>query len=120
MPAEVGSALVRRLAREPVEIVTADRSALDLARQADVEAWMQRGSGRRWSSLPRRQVGGILANATRPVEFLEENLLIELNLIRTAYSIGVEKLLFLGFHLASIPEGLPAADPRGFPAQRPS
>jgi GDP-L-fucose synthase len=42
------------------------------------------------------KVGGIMANATQPVEFLSENLQIELNLIDGAHTAGVEKLLFLG------------------------
>jgi GDP-L-fucose synthase len=42
------------------------------------------------------KVGGILANASYPVDFLEQNLLIELNLIRSAFAVGVGKLLFLG------------------------
>ena len=91
----VGSALVRRLAREPVKLLTVGRSALDLTRQADVEAWMQQHKPH-VVILAAARVGGILANATRPVEFLEDNLLIELNLIRSAHALGVEKLLFLG------------------------
>src|SRR3954454_9184210 len=91
----VGSALVRRLAEEPVELVTAGRAELDLMRQAEVEAWMRR---RRPEVVvaAAAEVGGIVANASRPVDFLERNLLIELNLIRSAFETGVAKLLFLG------------------------
>ena len=91
----VGSAIMRRLAREPVHVVTADRDVLDLRRQAEVESWMERNKAQ-VIVIAAARVGGILANATRPVEFLEDNLLIELNLIRSAARIGVEKLLFLG------------------------
>src|SRR3954454_17448450 len=91
----VGSALVRRLAEEPVELVTAGRAELDLMRQAEGEAWM-----RRWrpegGGAAAAEVGGIVANASRPVDFLERNLLIELNLIRAAFAARVAKLLFLG------------------------
>jgi GDP-L-fucose synthase len=91
----VGAALVHRLAREPVTLVTATRAELDLTRQAEVEAWME---ARRPQVVivAAARVGGILANDTRPVEFLEENLLIELNLIRASFRAGVERLLFLG------------------------
>ncbi|MFZ1426013.1 MAG: GDP-L-fucose synthase [Geminicoccaceae bacterium] len=91
----VGSALVRRLGAEPVELLTATRAELDLARRADVEAWLQ---ARRPDVVivAAARVGGILANATHPVEFLEQNLELELNLIRASHQAGVKKLLFLG------------------------
>jgi len=90
-----GSAIVRRLARESCEIVTAPRSELDLLRQADVDAWM----GDRKIDvicLAAATVGGIMANATRPAEFLYENLVIETNIIHAAWRTRVRKLLFLG------------------------
>ena len=91
----VGKALLRRLAREPVEIVTSGREELDLTRQAEVEAWFARNRPQ-IVILAAAKVGGILANATYPVDFLEQNLLIEVNTIRAAFLCGVEKLLFLG------------------------
>ncbi len=91
----VGSALLRRLAREPVDVITASRAELDLTRQADVEAWM-RARQPEVVIVAAARVGGIHANATRPVGFLADNLLIELNLIRAAHAVGVSKLLFLG------------------------
>ncbi|MEK0083065.1 GDP-L-fucose synthase [Benzoatithermus flavus] len=91
----VGAALLRRLSREPVALVTASRDELDLTRQADVEAWMA-AQRPQVVIVAAAKVGGILANDTWPVEFLEQNLLIELNLIRSAFRVGVEKLLFLG------------------------
>jgi GDP-L-fucose synthase len=90
-----GSAIVRRLADESCEVVTATRGELDLLRQADVDAWM----GDRKIDvvfLAAATVGGILANATRPAEFLFENLVIETNVIHAAWRSGVKKLLFLG------------------------
>lgn len=91
----VGRALMRRLAREPVELVTASRAELDLTRQAEVEAWF---ASRRPEIviLAAAKVGGILANASFPVDFLEQNLSIELNVIRAAAAAGTRKLLFLG------------------------
>jgi GDP-L-fucose synthase len=91
----VGSALVRRLAREPVEVITAARQELDLARQAEVEAWMARQRPE-IVVIAAAKVGGILANDTYPADFLEQNLLVQTNLIRASYETGVEKLLFLG------------------------
>ena len=91
----VGAALVRRLASEPVELVTANRAELDLTRQAEVEAWMRRERPE-VVVVAAAEVGGILANASRPVDFLEHNLLIETNLMRAAFEVGVAKLLFLG------------------------
>ena len=91
----VGGALVRRLRSENCEILTVGRAALDLTRQADVEAWMARTKPQA-IILAAAIVGGILANDTRPVEFLTDNLQIQNNIIDTAHRIGVEKLLFLG------------------------
>lgn len=91
----VGRALLRRLAREPVTLLTAGREELDLTRQAAVEAWMARHRPE-VVILAAAKVGGILANASFPVDFLEQNLLIEVNLIRAAHAVGVAKLLFLG------------------------
>jgi GDP-L-fucose synthase len=91
----VGAALVRRLEREDCEIVTVDRGALDLRRQADVEAWMADAKPQA-VFLAAARVGGILANDSYPAEFLHDNLAIETNLIEAARRVGTEKLLFLG------------------------
>ncbi|HEY0919581.1 GDP-L-fucose synthase [Devosia sp.] len=91
----VGSALVRRLASEDCEIVTAPRAALDLTRQAEVEAWMA-ANRPDVVVIAAARVGGILANATRPVDFLHDNLMIAANLMAAAHAAGVGRLLFLG------------------------
>jgi GDP-L-fucose synthase len=90
-----GSAIVRRLKREDCEILTATRSELDLLRQADVAAWI---ADRKIDVivLAAATVGGIMANSTRPVDFLYDNLVIEANVIHGAWQAGVQKLLFLG------------------------
>jgi GDP-L-fucose synthase len=90
-----GSAIVRRLASENCEIVTTTRAELDLFRQSDVEGWM---AEQKIDAvfLAAATVGGILANSTRPAEFLYENLVIETNVIHAAWQTGVKKLLFLG------------------------
>jgi GDP-L-fucose synthase len=91
----VGSAVVRRLQRENCEILTVDRQRVDLRSQAQVQAWI--GSARPHAVLvAAATVGGILANDTRPAEFLYDNMMIEANLIEAARHVGVEKLLFLG------------------------
>ena len=92
----VGSAICRNLDAEGVgELLTADRTSLDLARQADVEDWFSDNKPD-VVFLAAAKVGGILANDTHPVDFLQENLKIELNIIESAYHAGVEKLVFLG------------------------
>lgn len=91
----VGSALVRRLASEDVTLLTATRRELDLTRQVEVETWM-RETKPQAVFLAAAVVGGIVANDTRPAEFLTDNLQIQTNIISTAHQIGVEKLLFLG------------------------
>ena len=90
----VGSAIVRRLASEGCEVLTADRS-VDLREQAAVRDWY---AANRPDTVvvAAAKVGGILANDTYPADFLYDNLMIEANLIEAAYRNDVEKLLFLG------------------------
>jgi GDP-L-fucose synthase len=90
-----GAAILERLADEGCELPTVSRSELDLRRQADVEAWMSKTKPE-VVVVAAATVGGILANSTRPGEFLYDNLAIATNIIHTAYRIGVAKLLFLG------------------------
>ncbi|HUK59255.1 MAG TPA: GDP-L-fucose synthase [Stellaceae bacterium] len=91
----VGSALLRRLARARCEIVTASHAELDLKRQSDTEAWF---AANRPDAVivAAATVGGILANSTRPREFLYDNLMIAGNTIEAARQTGVKKLLYLG------------------------
>jgi GDP-L-fucose synthase len=91
----VGSALVRRLNREQCEVLAADRRALDLTRQADTEEWL-RHNRPDVVIVAAARVGGIAYNKAFPVDFLSDNLAIELNLIGGSFAIGVRKLLFLG------------------------
>jgi GDP-L-fucose synthase len=91
----VGQALVRALATRDVELLTIERERLDLRDRAAVRTALQ-------SMKPdvvfvaAAKVGGILANDRNPVEFLMDNLEIELALIRGAFEAGVERLVFLG------------------------
>ncbi len=92
----VGSALVRRLGREPgVTLVLRDRHALDLASQAAVLKFYaaERPDA---AIIAAAKVGGIHANSTYPAEFIYSNLVIAANTIHGAWSAGVKRLLFLG------------------------
>ncbi|MBU1289346.1 MAG: GDP-L-fucose synthase [Alphaproteobacteria bacterium] len=90
-----GSAVVRRLEQENCEILTARRDALNLLDQAAVRAWML---DRKPDAVvvAAAKVGGIVANATYPADFLYENLVIETNVIEASFRAEVSKLLFLG------------------------
>lgn len=92
----VGSAVVRRLeAGENCTILTASRQEADLTNQAATERWLQ-DKRPDVVVLAAAKVGGILANASYPADFLDQNLAIALNVIRAAHAAGVRKLLFLG------------------------
>lgn len=91
----VGSALVRRLASEDCTILTVDRAELDLRRQAGVERWLTDNKPD-VVFMAAALVGGILANASRPAEFLYDNLAIASNIIQGSAEAGVSKLMFLG------------------------
>lgn len=91
----VGSAIVRRLQSVDCEVLVVGRDLVDLRRQTEVERWMARERPDA-VFVAAATVGGILANDTRPAEFLYDNLAIECNIIEAAYRAGVKKLLFLG------------------------
>lgn len=91
----VGSALVRRLAREDCEILTAGRDSLDLRSPDQVDLWMKNVRPEA-VFVAAAKVGGIHANDTQPATFLYDNLMIEANVIEAARRYGVKKLLFLG------------------------
>jgi GDP-L-fucose synthase len=91
----VGSAIVRRLADEGCDIVTADRATLDLMDQAAVRAWVADTSPD-VIFMAAAKVGGILANNDYPADFLYQNLVIETNIIDAAHRADVNDMLFLG------------------------
>jgi len=92
----VGSAILRKLALDPnVEIVTRNRTELDLTNQAAVDAFFAESSFDQ-VYLAAAKVGGIHANNTYPAEFIYDNLIMEANIIHSAFRHGVKKLLFLG------------------------
>lgn len=91
----VGSAIVRRLASEQCEILTAARGELDLTRQEQVEGWVAQARPDA-IFMAAAKVGGILANDAYPADFLMQNLQIAANVTEAAYRNGVGKMLFLG------------------------
>ncbi|MEK9285432.1 GDP-L-fucose synthase [Bradyrhizobium sp. ISRA442] len=91
----VGSALVRRLAREDVKLVTVDRREVDLCNQAAVFAWFAKMRPQ-VVFLAAAKVGGIAANDTLRAEFIYDNIAIAANVIHAAHQSGAEKLMFLG------------------------
>jgi GDP-L-fucose synthase len=91
----VGQALLRRLAASGCELLTVGRDAIDLRRQELTERWLVEKKPDA-VFVAAATVGGILANDTRPAEFLYDNLLITANLIEGARRAGVKKLLYLG------------------------
>jgi len=90
-----GSAIIRRLAEEGCEILTASRQTLDLTQQSDTELWLAQMKPDA-VFLAAGHVGGIFANDTFPADFITDNLAIGLNVIRGAHKAGVKKLLALG------------------------
>ncbi len=92
----VGSALVRRLQAEGFSnVLTADRAEADLRNPSDVEAWFHQHRPE-YVYLAAGTVGGILANSTRPAEFLYDNIMIHANVVNASHKFDVRKLLYLG------------------------
>jgi GDP-L-fucose synthase len=91
----VGSALVRILKEQNFEIITKNRNKLNLLNQQDVENFFK-DTKIDQIYLAAAKVGGILANNTYPAEFIYENLMIQNNVIHSAFLSGIKKLLFLG------------------------
>jgi GDP-L-fucose synthase len=92
----VGSAIVRKLRAAGFDnLLLRTRAELDLTSQAAVNAFFERERPEE-VYLAAAKVGGILANDTRPAEFIHENLVIQSNIIDSAYRHGTRKLLFLG------------------------
>jgi GDP-L-fucose synthase len=91
----VGSALVRLLQIQNIELIIKDRKELDLLNQKDVENFFKNEKIDQ-VYLAAAKVGGIHANSTYPAEFIYENLTIQTNVIHSAFLSGVKKLLFLG------------------------
>jgi len=91
----VGRALTRALEDIDCELVTVERTDLDLRDQAAVRDWLEE-NGADAVFLAAAKVGGIAANNDYPAEFIYDNLAIQNNVIHQSYKAGVKKLLFLG------------------------
>lgn len=91
----VGSAIVRELSSSGLDVLTVDRSLVDLRDQKAVELWLK------WNRpdaiiFAAAKVGGILANDSYPADFIYDNLAIETNIIHGAHMADVNHLVFLG------------------------
>jgi GDP-L-fucose synthase len=91
----VGSSLVRLLKDQDVEVITKDKSELNLLNQQNVKDFFKNEKIDQ-VYLSAAKVGGIEANNTYPAEFIYQNLMIQNNVIHNAFLNGVKKLLFLG------------------------
>jgi GDP-L-fucose synthase len=92
----VGSAIMRRLETDGFRhLLTAARSQLDLRDQAAVNYWF-RANRPEYVFLVAGTVGGILANSTRPAEFIYDNMMIHATVVHSAHVYGATKLLYLG------------------------
>jgi GDP-L-fucose synthase len=92
----VGSAVLRRLAADGYStVLTATREQLDLRDQAAVNYWF-RANRPEYVFLVAGTVGGILANSTRPAEFIYDNMMIHATVVHASHLFGVKKLLYLG------------------------
>ena len=91
----VGTAIVRRLEREDVTLLTVDRREVDLRNQDAVFGWFAKVRPEA-VFLAAAKVGGIVANDTLRAEFIYDNIAIAANVIQAAHQNGTEKLMFLG------------------------
>src|SRR6266699_741059 len=109
-----GSAIVRRLRQEPCEVLVEERRDLDLTRQEPTENYF-RSTRPDVVVMAAGRVGGILANNTYPVEFLADNLAMELNCIEPHGRCAKAAVSRIDLHLPEIGK---AADERGSAAYR--
>ena len=92
----VGSAVLRRLEADGfTNVLTATRAQLDLRDQAAVNYWFK-ANRPEYLYLVAGTVGGIMANSTRPAEFIYDNMMIHATVVHAAYTYDVRKLLYLG------------------------
>lgn len=92
----VGSAIIRELIKNGfTNILTVDKSIVDLRNESDVNKWFSENRPN-YVFLTAAKVGGIYANNTYPVDFIQDNLLIQNNVIKSCYQFDVKKLMFLG------------------------
>ena len=92
----VGSAIIRRLEKEGYHnIITRTHSELNLCRQDDVEKFFAEEKPD-YVFLAAAKVGGIMANSQALADFMYDNMILEMNVIHSAWQNGCKKLMFLG------------------------
>ena len=91
----VGGAVVRRLEVEGCDLLLAGRDVVDLRHQSAVQAWVA-DTRPDCIIVAAAKVGGIHANSVAPVDFLQDNLVIQNNILAAGHNNDVERLLFLG------------------------
>ena len=92
----VGSAILRRLESEGFsDLRVVERKDLDLREQSAVDAGFEIERPK-YVFLVAGTVGGIMANSTRPADFIYDNLMIHGTVVHASHSVGVEKLIYLG------------------------
>ena len=92
----VGSAMIRRLQTDGhTQLLTTTRDQLDLRDQAAVNYWFK-ANRPEYVFLVAGTVGGILANSTRPAEFIYDNMMIHATVVHASHLFGAKKLLYLG------------------------
>ena len=92
----VGSAIVRQLKKKGYKkIITANRSTLDLTNQTKVFKFLKRKRPQ-FIFIAAAKVGGIYSNNKYKGQFIYENIIIQSNLIHSAYLCGIKNLIFLG------------------------
>lgn len=92
----VGSAIVRQLQKQGYNnLILRTHSQLDLTRQQEVEAFFA-AEKPEYVFLAAAKVGGIVANNSAPADFMYQNMMIEMNVIHSAWRNGCQKILFLG------------------------
>ena len=92
----VGSAICRRLKAENyVNICTKSHKELDLTRQTEVEDFFATEKPE-YVFLAAAKVGGIIANSRHGADFMYDNMILEMNVIHSAWKNGCKKLMFLG------------------------
>jgi len=92
----VGSAILRRLESEGFsDLRVVERKDLDLRDQSAVDTWFE-SERPKYVFLVAGTVGGIMANSTRPADFIYDNLMIHGTVVHASHRVGVEKLIYLG------------------------
>ena len=91
----VGTAILNLLKKKNYNIITANRSKLDLTKQNAVFKFIKNNQIDQ-IYIAAAKVGGIYANNKYPAQFIYENLMIECNLIHSAFLSGIKKILFIG------------------------